>query len=109
MSRSLLFHVFIVCTMLRVLICQGVYCVLLFFILCSYSLCCVLCCILLFFVLYSFILCGVFSYSLCCVLLLFVLCSLILCQRERGKVIGVGVHTFICLWTKKIFESYFSH
>ena len=26
-------------------------------------------------------------------------------QRERGKVIGCGVH--ICLWTKKIFESYF--
>ena len=22
-------------------------------------------------------------------------------QRERGKVIGVGVHMFICLWTKK--------
>ena len=29
-------------------------------------------------------------------------------QRERGKVIGVGVHMFICLWTKKKFESYFS-
>ena len=30
-------------------------------------------------------------------------------QRERGKVIGCGVHIyiFICLWTKKIFESYF--
>ena len=29
-------------------------------------------------------------------------------QRERGKVIGVGVHMFICLWTKKKFESYLS-
>ena len=30
-------------------------------------------------------------------------------QRERSKVIGAGVHImFICLWTKKIFESYFS-
>ena len=29
-------------------------------------------------------------------------------QRERGKVIGVGVHMFICLWTKNKFESYFS-
>ena len=31
-------------------------------------------------------------------------------QRERGKVIGYGVHIynmFICLWTKKIFESNF--
>ena len=28
-------------------------------------------------------------------------------QRERGKVIGVGVHIYICLWTKNIFESYF--
>ena len=29
-------------------------------------------------------------------------------QRERGKVIGCGVHIYIlCLWTKKIFESYF--
>ena len=28
-------------------------------------------------------------------------------QRERGKVIGRGVHIYICLWTKKIFESYF--
>ena len=32
-------------------------------------------------------------------------------QRERGKMIGCGVHThiyiYICLWTKKIFESYF--
>ena len=28
-------------------------------------------------------------------------------QRERGKVIGVGVHMCICLWTKKNFESYF--
>ena len=27
-------------------------------------------------------------------------------QRERGKVIDRGVH--ICLWSKKIFESYFS-
>ena len=26
-------------------------------------------------------------------------------QRERGKVIGVGVHMLICLWTKKKFES----
>ena len=26
-------------------------------------------------------------------------------QRERGKVIGCGVH--ICLWSKQIFESYF--
>ena len=24
-----------------------------------------------------------------------------------GKVIGCGVHNYICLWTKKIFESYF--
>ena len=35
-------------------------------------------------------------------------------QRERGKVIGVGVHIFthhvgiIYLWTNIIFESYFS-
>ena len=30
-------------------------------------------------------------------------------QRERGKVIGRGVHIYIyiCLWTKKKFESYF--
>ena len=30
-------------------------------------------------------------------------------QRERGKVIDRGVHIYIyiCLWTKKIFESYF--
>ena len=28
-------------------------------------------------------------------------------QRERGKVIGCGVHIILCLWTKKIFESYF--
>ena len=30
-------------------------------------------------------------------------------QRERGKVIGCGVqlYIYICLWTKKIFESYF--
>ena len=28
-------------------------------------------------------------------------------QRERGKVIGRGVHIYICLWSKKIFESYF--
>ena len=30
-------------------------------------------------------------------------------QREQGKVIGCGVHIYIyiCLWTKKIFESYF--
>ena len=30
-------------------------------------------------------------------------------QRERGKVIGRGVHIYIyiCLWMKKIFESYF--
>ena len=30
-------------------------------------------------------------------------------QRERGKVIGRGVlvYIYICLWTKKIFESYF--
>ena len=27
-------------------------------------------------------------------------------QRERGKVIGCGVH-ILCLWTKKKFESYF--
>ena len=27
-------------------------------------------------------------------------------QRERGKVIDRGVH-IICLWSKKIFESYF--
>ena len=27
-------------------------------------------------------------------------------QRERGKVIGRGVHN-ICLWSKKKFESYF--
>ena len=29
-------------------------------------------------------------------------------QHERGKVIGVGVCIYICLWTKKI-ESYFSN
>ena len=31
-------------------------------------------------------------------------------QRERGKVIGLGVlvYIYICLWSKKIFESYFS-
>ena len=28
-------------------------------------------------------------------------------QRERGKVIDRGVHIIICLWSKKIFESYF--
>ena len=28
-------------------------------------------------------------------------------QRERGKVIGVGVHTCICLWTREKIESYF--
>ena len=30
-------------------------------------------------------------------------------QRERGKVIGRGVHIYIyiCLWSKKKFESYF--
>ena len=30
-------------------------------------------------------------------------------QRERGKEIGCGVHIYIymCLWTKKKFESYF--
>ena len=28
-------------------------------------------------------------------------------QRERGKVIDRGVHIYICLWSKKIFESYF--
>ena len=30
-------------------------------------------------------------------------------QHERGKVIGCGVHIYIyiCLWAKKIFESYF--
>ena len=28
-------------------------------------------------------------------------------QRERGKVIDCGVHIYICLWSKKIFESYF--
>ena len=28
-------------------------------------------------------------------------------QRERGKVIGFGVHIYICLGMKKIFESYF--
>ena len=30
-------------------------------------------------------------------------------QRERGKVIGCDVHIYIyiCLWMKKIFESYF--
>ena len=28
-------------------------------------------------------------------------------QRERGKVIGCVVSYTICLWTKKIFESYF--
>ena len=30
-------------------------------------------------------------------------------QRERGKVISRGVHIYIyiCLWSKKIFESYF--
>ena len=28
-------------------------------------------------------------------------------QRERGKVIGIGVHIFICLWTKN-FELYSS-
>ena len=34
-------------------------------------------------------------------------------QRERGKVIGRGVHMYIyiyiyiCLWSKKKFESYF--
>ena len=26
-------------------------------------------------------------------------------QCERGKVIGVGVHMFICLWTKKNLNS----
>ena len=29
-------------------------------------------------------------------------------QHERGKVIGVGVCVYICLWKKKI-ESYFSN
>ena len=31
-------------------------------------------------------------------------------QRERGKVIGLGVlvYIYICLWSKKIFESYLS-
>ena len=28
-------------------------------------------------------------------------------QREWGKVIGRGVHIYICLWSKKKFESYF--
>ena len=30
-------------------------------------------------------------------------------QREQGKVIGRGVHIYIyiCLWSKKKFESYF--
>ena len=28
-------------------------------------------------------------------------------QRERGKVIDRGVHIYICLWSKKKFESYF--
>ena len=30
-------------------------------------------------------------------------------QHEQGKVIGCGVHIYIyiCLWTKKIFESHF--
>ena len=28
-------------------------------------------------------------------------------QRERGKVIGRGVHRYIYLWSKKKFESYF--
>ena len=28
-------------------------------------------------------------------------------QRERGKVINRGVHIYICLWSKKKFESYF--
>ena len=28
-------------------------------------------------------------------------------QRERGKVIGRGVHIYIYLWSKKKFESYF--
>ena len=28
-------------------------------------------------------------------------------QRERGKVIDRGVHMYICLWSKKKFESYF--
>ena len=28
-------------------------------------------------------------------------------QREPGKVIGRGVHIYIYLWSKKIFESYF--
>ena len=28
-------------------------------------------------------------------------------QRERGKVIDRGVHIYICLWSKKNFESYF--
>ena len=28
-------------------------------------------------------------------------------QRERGKVIGHGVHIYIYLWLKKKFESYF--
>ena len=28
-------------------------------------------------------------------------------QRERGKVIGRGVHIYICLWSEKKFESYF--
>ena len=27
-------------------------------------------------------------------------------QRERGKVIDRGVHIYICLWSKKKFESY---
>ena len=32
-------------------------------------------------------------------------------QHERGKVIGVGVHMYICLyslWTKNVFYLYFS-
>ena len=28
-------------------------------------------------------------------------------QCERGKMIGRGVHIYICLWSKKKFESYF--
>ena len=29
-------------------------------------------------------------------------------SASRVKVIGAGVHIYICLWTQKIFESYFS-
>ena len=48
-----------------------------------------------------------------CVVWCGVVCCVVLCvvtphvQRERGKVIGRGVHIYIYLWSKKKFESYF--